>query len=185
MKSRALMGVAALGLLAAGGAALGLSITLGAPKIYFPKGYDQARAKAIEAVLSDKRLRYIDGLYSHWPPAWSSTLVYGGDTKALNTMLAGLRRVPGVKVRVTFARDLAKGAGEGHSVGNWWVSYAQNQPDVVSVRINLASKAIDPEKMELWLAPVRPTRGAPAVPKKAPIRLPAGPHPVAEPAGKR
>ena len=128
-------------------------------------------------MLSDKRLRYIDGLYSHWPPAWSSTLVYGGDTQGLNTMLAGLRRVPGVKVRVTFARDLAREAGTGHSAGNWWVMYAQNQPDVVSVRINLASKAIDLEKMELWLAPARPTCSAPAAPKETP----AG----AEPAGIR
>lgn len=177
MKNRVLMSAAAVGLLAAGGAALGLSIPLPEPEIKFAKGHDQARAKAIGAVLSDKRLRYIDGLYSHWPPAWSSTLVYGGDTQGLNKMLAGLRRVAGVKVRVTFARDLAKEAGTGHSVGNWWVMYAQDQPDVVSVRINLASKAIDLAKMELWLAPIRPTRGAPAAPKEAPT--------AAEPAGTR
>ena len=177
MKNRVLMSVAAIGVLAAAAAALALSIPLPAPEIKFPRGYDQARAKAIGAVLSDKRLRYIDGLYSHWPPAWSSTLVYGGDTEGLNTMLAGLRRVPGVKVRVTFARDLAREAGTGHSAGNWWVMYAQDQPDVVSVRINLASKAIDLEKMEFWLAPVRPKRSAPAAPEKAPA--------AAKPEGKR
>jgi hypothetical protein len=168
MKNGVLMGVAALGLLAASGAALGLSIPLEQPEIRFPKGYDEARAEAIEAVLSDKRLRYIDGLYRHWPPDWPSTLVYGGDTQALHTMLAGLSRVPGVQVRVTFARDLAKLCGEGHSAGNWWVVYARNRPNVLTVRVNLASKAIDLEKLELWLTPHRPPCGVAAAPAEAP-----------------
>jgi hypothetical protein len=164
MKNRVRIGVAAVGLLAAAGTALALSVPLQRPQIYFPKGYDEAQAEAIEAVLSEKRLQYVDGLYSHWPPKRSTTLVYGGDTQALNTMLAGLGRVPGVKVRVTFARDLAKECGEGHSAGNWWVVYAQNQPNVLTVRVNLASEAMDPETLEIWLPAPRP-QAEPAVRK--------------------
>ena len=164
MKKRMLAGVAAVGLLAAAGTALALSIAIQSPEIHFPKGYDEARAEAIETVLSEKRLQHIDGLYSHWPPKWSTTLVYAGDTQALNTMLAGLGRVPGVKVRVTFARDLAKECGEGHSAGNWWVEYAQTQPNVLTVRVNLASKAMDLETLEIWLPAAKP-QAEPAVRK--------------------
>jgi hypothetical protein len=131
---------------------LALSEYLRSPKIFFPKAFDAKKGEEIVKVLSKKESRFLDGLVSYWQPQWSTTLAYGGDTSALNAQLADLSRVPGMRVKVTLAPDLAKEVGTGHQVGNWWVKYKHTAPDVLEVRINLASKELDFGKLELWQA---------------------------------
>lgn len=68
-------------------------------------------------------------------------------------MLDALSRVPDMRVRLTFGRDLARESGTGHSVGDWWVMYSHVTPDTVAVRVNLAAGHIDVSQLELTLAP--------------------------------
>ena len=144
----------AAGLLAFGLAALpvfGLSMDLPAPKIFFPKDYDPARAEKLEAVLRSEKLRYLGGLTSYWEPKWSTTLVYDGDAGSLNGLLAELNRVDHLMVRVTFSPDLAKETGSALQAGSWWVVYSHTAPDAVTVRVNMAAEAFKNGKLELVL----------------------------------
>src|SRR5688500_15645340 len=93
---------------------LALSEGLSAPAIRFPSNYDKARCDQIVAVLRQPEFKFVDGLISLWPPKWGTTLVYGGDAKSLGQMIAALRKLEFVSVKVTFAPDLAKESGTGH-----------------------------------------------------------------------
>lgn len=130
--------------------AVALSEKLSEPNIFLPKTYDQKKAERIAQVLHNKQFKFLDGLTSYWPPHFATTLVYEGDTTALKRFLDELARVPGIKVRVTFSKDLAKEAGTGHGVGSWWVMYSHATPDVLTVRVNMAAAGIHPEQLELW-----------------------------------
>jgi len=137
-KSRLKVAVFAVAALAMAASAWALSVALHSPEIRFPNEFDKKTAAAIEAVLNDKRFKYVDGLYSHWPPKWSTTLVYDGDAKALKGMIDALAAVKDMHVKVTFSKDLSKESGTGHSAGSWWVEYSHETPDVLELRVNLA-----------------------------------------------
>jgi hypothetical protein len=143
--------VLACGLLLVTRQTLALSETLHEPAIRFPAGVDAARARAVEAVLKDKHFKFVDGLVSHWEPDWATTLVYDGDTRSLDEFLRDLSRVKGMRVRVTFSRDLSKETGTGLKSGSWWVNYRATTPDTLTVRVNLAAAGIDVDKLELSL----------------------------------
>jgi hypothetical protein len=134
---------------------LALSESLSHPKILFPKGYDQKRAEQILNVLRCKNLTFRGGLISYWEPDWSTILVYGGDAKLLNRFLNELSSLPGVQVKISFAKDLSKESGTALPSGSWWVKYSHVAPDVLTVRVNLAAEGIDAAQLELWSAPVR------------------------------
>jgi hypothetical protein len=131
-----------------------LSVALDHPEIFFPKQYDQRKAEQALQVLRSKKLIFRGGLISYWPPDWSTTLVYGGNTKALNAFLTELSGVPGLRVKVSFSRDLDKESGSALRSGSWWVKYSHVTPDVLTVRINLAAAEIVPDQLEMWSAPV-------------------------------
>lgn len=150
-RNRSMFLMLVAGIVAAGGTAAALSVALGGPEIRFPEGFDAKKAAAIEKVLHDKQFKYIDGLYSHWPPKWCTTLVYQGDAKSLKLMLLELSRIPDINVRLTFSRDLAKEAGTGHSVGDWWVMYSHVTPNKIEARVNLSGERIDISELELTL----------------------------------
>jgi hypothetical protein len=143
--------VFALLMLALGlGVALALSEQLHEPKIRFPKGYNANRGQQITDVLKKPESKFLDGMISYWEPDWATTLVYGGDTKALQTQLADLGRIHGLKVKVTLSRDLSKETGSALQAGSWWVKYRHTAPDVLEVRVNLASDQIELKQLELW-----------------------------------
>jgi hypothetical protein len=144
--------IAAL-LLAGVGAALALSEQLHEPKIFFPKSYNANKNQQITDVLKKPAAKFMDGMVSYWEPDWSTTLVYGGDTAALNDQIHDLSRIRGVRVKVTFSRDLSKETGSALQAGTWWIKYRHTQPDVLEVRLNLASDQIDLKKLELWSTP--------------------------------
>jgi hypothetical protein len=120
------------------------------PKIFFPKPFDEKKAEQIHRALRGEKLGFQGGLISYWEPTWSTTLVYGGDTAALQTLLKDLSAVAGMRVKVSFSKDLSKETGSALRAGSWWVKYSHVTPDVLTVRINLAAKEIDPSQLELW-----------------------------------
>lgn len=132
------------------GLALALSLQLHEPEINFPKGYNASRAQQIVAVLKQPEAKFRDGLISYWEPDWATTLVYGGDTKALQTQLAELGHIAGLRVKVTLSRDLSKETGSALQSGSWFVKYRHTKPDVLELRVNLASDQIDLKQLELW-----------------------------------
>src|SRR5437868_1130770 len=79
-----------------------LSEVLHSPKIFWPADFDTKTAQEVVRILSSKKLDFRGGLVSYWEPQWSSTLVYSGDTNALNGLLADLRKVPGFRIEVLF-----------------------------------------------------------------------------------
>jgi len=103
-----------------------LSEELRSPRINFVKGYDPKRVDAVQAVLTNKNYHYLNGLISYWPPEWSTTLVYEGDTKSLNAFLTDLRSVNGMHVNLTFSKDLSKETGSALSAGSWFVAVQAN-----------------------------------------------------------
>jgi hypothetical protein len=129
--------------------ALALSEGLPRPKIFFPKNYDTNRAEGVHAVLTADKFKYLGGLTSYWPPAWSTTLVYDGDASSLSEFVAAMNRVKGVTVRLTFSRDLSKETGSALPAGSWWVKYSHELPDVITIRVNLAAETL--EKFELLM----------------------------------
>ncbi len=98
--------------------------------------------------MSDPKLKYADGIVSYWPPEWGTTLVYNGDTEALNALLADLHGIKGLSVAVSFSRG-ALATSQGGASGHWEVHYAQNAPDTLSVVVSLRPDTIDLEKLHL------------------------------------
>jgi hypothetical protein len=121
------------------------------PRINFPKDYSQRTADAVHKVLRDDSFKFVNGSISYWPPEWSTTLVYDGNTRLLNGFLDDLRKIQGMKVRVSFSKDLGKEGGSLHRGASWWVKYKQTTPETIVVRVNLAAKEIDAEKLDLQL----------------------------------
>ena len=133
------------------GMALALSVQLPSPTIGFSAEQDKATAEAVDAVLSQKKFHFANGIYSHWPPKWQTTLVYEGDTKQLQAMLDDLRQLPKMHVKVMLVRDLAKRTAEKRRNGDFWIEYSRETPNVLSVLVDLSSPDIDPEKLDLTL----------------------------------
>ncbi len=130
-----------------------LSEKISQPNIYFPKGYSANRAAQILHVLRSEKLAFRSGLISYWEPEWSTTLVYGADTKALHGLLHDLSGIAGLRVKVSFSKNLDRESSSALPSGSWWVKFSHTSPDVVAVRINLAAPAIDLSKLELWTSP--------------------------------
>lgn len=148
----------ATGLLGTAASAWALSLALPAPDIRFPTDFSSERDRAIEAVLNNKQFHYMGGLYSDWEPAFSSTLVYAGNTDSLVAMVKGLGKVQGMHIKVTVSKDLSKETGSALQAGSWWVVYSHVTPDVLTVRVNLAAKDIDISKLVLDAAATQPAR---------------------------
>jgi hypothetical protein len=128
-----------------------LTESLNHPRINFPKDFSPRLADAVHKVLRDDTFKFVNGGISYWPPEWSTTLVYDGNTRLLNVFLDDLRKIQGIKTRVTFAKDLGKEGGSSYRGASWWVKYKQTTPETITVRVNLAAKEIDAEKLDLQL----------------------------------
>lgn len=128
-----------------------LSLNRESPQIHFPPKYDEKRAERLSAVIASGKFHYLGGLTSFWEPEWSTTLVYDGDVKSLNTFLADLNRIEGLRVRITFAPDLSKETGSALQAGSWWLIYSHITPDMVTVRLNLAAETLKGDALELLL----------------------------------
>ncbi len=127
---------------------LALSVQLNSPAISFAKSHTQF-AKPVESVLSDQRAGFKTGLHSLWPPEWSTILVFDSDSVALCDTLDRLAKIKGLRLRVTFSKDLSKETGSALPAGTWWVKYRHTEPDLLTIRVNLASAQIDPETLRI------------------------------------
>jgi hypothetical protein len=104
---------------------------------------DQPKTQAaLEKVLRRPDAKYLQG---HWLNR-SSSLQYGGDTTALNLMIADLAQCPGLEVTVTFQKL--------NNDASWMVGQDGNEPQV-HVTVNLSSSQINPERISLpaWSGP--------------------------------
>jgi hypothetical protein len=117
-----------------------LSLMRSSPEIHFPANHDPARAERIHTALRAEALRYLGGLTSFWEPEWATVLTYDGDAAALNSLIAALHKIPGLKLRLTFSPDLAKETGSALQAGTFWVTYSHTAPDTLTLRINLAAE---------------------------------------------
>jgi hypothetical protein len=101
---------------------------------------------ATQAAL-DKVLQRPDGKYlkGHWLNSWSS-LQYGGDTTALNMMVADLAQCPGLSVSLTFQKL--------NNEASWIVGQNRNEAKI-QVIVNLTSPQIEVERISLpaWTGP--------------------------------
>ena len=97
---------------------------------------------ALEKALRRPDAKYLQG---HWLNSWSS-LQYGGDTTALNLMIADLAQCPGLSVAVTFQKL--------NNDASWIVGQNGNAPKV-QVTVNLSSPQIVSERISLpaWSGP--------------------------------
>jgi hypothetical protein len=59
-------------------------------------------------VLRSDKFKYLRGLTSYWPPAWSATLGYPGDARAMNAFVAALNKVNGIALRLTFSNTTSR-----------------------------------------------------------------------------
>ena len=125
-----------------------LLISGSGPDINFPKDYDKKRGEQIVTILSDKRLVFQGGLVSYWPPDWGTTLVYTGDTEALDALFVALQKVKGLHVAVSFSNEPPSSKRYGAN-GSWLVQYRQTRPDLLSIVVNVKSEKVDLEKLHL------------------------------------
>lgn len=133
------------GLLMSAPLAFGLSRQIGRD-IEFPKGYDPEKAKAILAVVQDKRFEFTGGVVSYWPPDWSTRLSFTGDTESLNNFFSALRGINGIGLRVVLyhGRD-----DELRRDTPWQLDFSHARPDQLTVYLNLAAKTLDLGKLKL------------------------------------
>jgi hypothetical protein len=91
---------------------------------------------ALEKVLQRPDAKYLKG---HWLNRWSS-LQYGGDTTALNMMVADLAQCPGLSVSLTFQKL--------NNEASWIVGQNANAAHI-QVTVNLSSPHIAVERISL------------------------------------
>jgi hypothetical protein len=145
MKSTRVAVVVFAGLLFFTPGAFALSRPIGRD-IEFPKGYDPQKAKAILAVVQDKRFEFTGGLVSYWPPDWATRLSFTGNAESLNEFFAALRRINGIGLRVILyhGRD-----DELRRDSPWQLDFSHARPDQLAVYLNLNAKTLDLEKVKL------------------------------------
>ena len=135
-----LMGVFTVLSLSAGPIALGAMGEIKTPMLLVKDQPDTQAA--LEKVLRRPDAKYLQG---HWLNRWSS-LQYGGDTTALNMMIADLALCPGLEVTVRFQKL--------ENDASWIIGQEANAPKV-QVTVNLGSSQIEPERISLpsWSGP--------------------------------
>jgi hypothetical protein len=148
-----LLGLAVVALLlATSSGAWALTESLNQPRIFFRKDAEKTHIDALHDVVQDKKFAFRSGAISYWEPHFYTTLVYDGDTLALDRFLTALAKVPNARVKITLSPDLAKELRSMPS-GAWSLRYSHQTPNEPEVRINLADGRIDVAKLlEKWLA---------------------------------
>jgi hypothetical protein len=121
--------------------AKGASGTLETPNVPMANDYSKADYAAVLAVLNGKgkEWKYVEG---SWLNRFT-TLQYDGDTTSLNLFLEALTKCPHLTVHVNFFRPASTS-----DLPAWLVTHTAGENAFV-VRINLASKAINLEKLYL------------------------------------
>ena len=130
-------------LLALPAVAWGLAGELDRPSLATSKEFPDADYQKVRAVLEGKNGKFLGGRFVNS----FTSLEYAGDTTALNQFIEALARCPNVKVRVSFYGPTGEVAE-----CDWMVTHMAISNEL-QVRINLASKNVELEK--LYLPPVK------------------------------
>ncbi len=112
--------------------ALALMGELKEPGVAHAAGYPEAAQKQVREALTRPDCKFLKGhfLNSH------TSLLYAGETKALNLFLDALAKCPGITLHVSFVADPIPG-----EPCDWVVSHAAHQ-NSFHVRVNLKSERI-------------------------------------------
>lgn len=123
--------------------AFALAGELKEPGVAHAAGYPQAAQQQIAAALKRPDCKFLKGhfLNSH------TSLLYAGETKALNQFLDGLAKCPGVTLHVSFVADPIPG-----EPCDWVVAHDAHA-NSFHVRVNLKSERI--KLPELYLPEVK------------------------------
>ena len=114
--------------------------------IEFPKAYDQLKAQALRAVIQDEQFKFVDGTVSYWPPDWATRLSFEGNSESLNTFFRKLREIDEMGLRVI----LFKGRDdEKRRDSDWQLDFSHARPNQVTVYLNLNSKNLELNQLEL------------------------------------
>lgn len=119
-------------------AALGAFGELEEPWVATAPGYSEENRAKVHAVLKRTDCTYLGG---HWLNSHTA-LRYAGDTKALNLFMEALSQCPDVTLHVNFSRLVQTN----DRTPDWMVTQMAPSNHLV-IRINLASEAIDLERL--------------------------------------
>lgn len=120
------------------------------PGVAHAQGYPQAAQEQVMAALNRPDCKFLKGNFinSH------TSLLYAGETKALNQLLGDLAKCPGVTLHVSFATDLIPG-----QPCDWVLSHDAHA-NSFHVRVNLKSNRLKLSELSL------PEIKGPALPAK-------------------
>ena len=139
--------------------ALALAGELKEPGVALPQDYPKAAQEQVRAALNRPDCKFLKGSFinSH------TSLLYAGDTKALNQFFDALAKCPGVTLHISFvATDTIPG-----EPCDWHVSHDAHE-NSFHIRVNLKSERIKLPDLYLPSAkgPALPTQ--PTVPPQSP-----------------
>ncbi len=113
--------------------AFALAGELKKPNVAFSQDYPEAARKQVMAALNRSDSKFLTGNFVNW----HTSLLYAGDTKALNQFLDALAKCPGVTLHVSFvATDPIPG-----EPCDWHVGHDAHR-NQFHVRVNLKSGRI-------------------------------------------
>lgn len=127
--------------LASAGDAFALAGDLKEPGVALPQDYPKAAQEQVMAALKQPDCKFLKGHYlnSH------TSLLYAGETKALNQFLEALANCPGVTLHVSFTTDpVPRDDGQ----CDWFVSHDAHA-NSFHVRVNLKSERIKLPELRL------------------------------------
>ena len=112
--------------------ALALAGELKEPGVAHAQGYPQAAQEQVRAALTRPDCKFLGGRFINW----HTSLLYAGETKALNLFLDALAKCPGVTLHISFVEDPILSAGS-----DWHVSHDAHA-NSFHIRVNLKSERI-------------------------------------------
>ena len=131
-------------LLATATDALALAGELKEPGVALPQDYPQTAQEQVMAALKRPDCKFLKGSFINW----HTSLLYAGETKALNQFLDALAKCPGVTLHVSFvATDTIPG-----EPCDWHVSHDAHA-NSFHIRVNLKSERI--KLPDLYLPPTK------------------------------
>ena len=111
----------------------GLAGDLTRPALAFPKGFPESAQTNILKALQPTDCKFIGGTFLNS----STTLKYGGDTRALNLFLEGLVKCSGAILSVRFQTE------SDSEDCDWLLTHSALQPGRFTVHLNLKSSHIN------------------------------------------
>ncbi|MEN9575201.1 MAG: hypothetical protein RL514_3056 [Verrucomicrobiota bacterium] len=141
MKTRLARWFLAALLVATAANAFALAGDLKEPGVALPQDYPKAAQDQVMAALKQPDCKFLKGHFINW----HTSLLYAGETKALNLFLDALAKCPGVTLHVSFTTDpVPRDDGQ----CDWFVSHDAHA-NSFHVRVNLKSERLKLPDLQL------------------------------------